>query len=150
MENLFTFIKNIDSFALCLGILLGLFLLFLLMFCKIILRFIFKGQRKSNGINVSSEGGNIFISANAIADLVRSLETSYPELNFLKIMLLKGVHGKFVLDLQVSFKMKEKGLSEIITALQSNIKDELKKVFGIESINKINIKVKKTEMNSQG
>ncbi len=139
-------LKNIDAYSLNLGILLGCSLLAIIMIFKVILFLIFRRKKKSVGIDVQAENGNIFISSNAISDLIKALEPNYSELTFLKIVLLQKKKNQCALNIQISFQMHEKGLSEIIIMLQSDILKELKRVFNIETITQINIKVKKTEV----
>ena len=120
------------------GAAVSVLVLILLFFLILLLR----SQAKCKGVLLSSSGGSLYISASAIADLVKSAEKDFPELQILKTVLTekKDFH---TLELRVNFPPEEgtSPLPVIADSLREKIFAKLKDTFGIESVREINIEV---------
>ena len=62
------------------------------------------------GVTLEREDGNIFISRNAIFTAVCRLESSFPELEILKVNMQRKGHGELALIITVMFAEKDRNL----------------------------------------
>jgi len=122
------------------GVAFALLLLILLMAAKIVIRLFF-ASGKSAGINISGESGSVFISANAVYELIRALEPGFQFLNFRRVTLLDRKKGH-ALDIEVVFSVEGGAFMGHIDKLKAMIKESLKDTFGVESVSEINVRVR--------
>jgi hypothetical protein len=125
------------------GISVALGIILIILVLKIIYLLFLSYPRRAAGITVKEADGDIFITANAVIDLIKAFSESFPDVNVEKISLLEKKSG-FVAALQVSFNSSKVTLPEIKSALKDKIYSGVKDTFGIESIDEIRIKIVKT------
>ncbi len=125
-----------------LGVFAGLVIVFVLFLLIGVLYLIVRNSRKVHGITLAAPHGSLFIAASAIADLVRSLESEFPELRILKIFL---VSEKKLPVLRVKLVYAPGGHSMMTLAddFQTRTLEILKDSFGIENIQRIDLIVPK-------
>ena len=142
LKSFLHFFSGAEGTAFQYGYLTGAAVSILVLILLFLLFFLLRSQSKCKGVLLSSAGGSLYISASAIADLVKSAERDFPELQILKTVLTekKDFH---TLELRVNFPPEEgtNPLPAIADALREKIFAKLKDTFGIESIKEINIEV---------
>ena len=107
----------------------------------VLLYFLCRTKVRSKGILLAVQNGTLFISASAIADLVREVEKNFSCLKILKCTLLEKKKN-YALELKINFPKEDSfSLPAAAESLQMQIMDALKNSFGIESIREINIEV---------
>ena len=92
--------------------LLGMFctmvILFIICFIAIVIWLIIRKNRSVSGISIPSEHGSLFISATAISDLLYSLDDSFPQLEIVRIKLIRDGN-----ELAIQVKVYYSAASEI-------------------------------------
>jgi len=101
-------------------------------------------KKKCLGIKISDDSGDLFISSTAITDLVKSLKSIFPTIEVAKLDL-RPTKEAYEMNLQVTYDLRGESLSEQVIKLRQQILADVEKVFGITSITKINISLKKTK-----
>jgi hypothetical protein len=101
-------------------------------------------KKKCLGIKISDDSGDLFISSTAITDLVKSLKSIFPTIEVSKLDL-RPTKEAYEMNLQVTYDLRGESLSEQVIKLRQQILADVEKVFGITSITKINISLKKTK-----
>lgn len=114
-------------------------LLLVVLLC-IIVKLIFRKPAVS-GVTLPRDDGDIFISRNAIVDLIFRLESDYSHFEFLKAVLKRNRKG---LALSVVLNFDESGSSSFpvcAEALKQRIFADLKNILGIEEIASVEIRL---------
>lgn len=110
-----------------------------------ILHYFFRYPRKLSGISIPGTDGEIFISAGAITDLVKSTEDDFQFVTISKVQLLdKKIHH--AVDLHIDFDIEGGRLPLISSELQLRVLSNLKDTFGIDSIKEVNIRIRKVTL----
>ncbi|MBP5183236.1 MAG: hypothetical protein J6331_09450 [Lentisphaeria bacterium] len=142
LKSFLNFFSGAEGTAFQYGYLTGAAVSILILILIFLLVLLFRARKKCQGVLLSAAGGSLYISASAIADLVKSAEKDFQELQILKTVLTekKEFH---TLELRVNFPPEEgtKPLPVIAEALREKIFLKLKDTFGIESVKEINIEV---------
>lgn len=109
--------------------------LLLLLLIKVLFTFIFR-TRRCSGIMIKEQGGGTFVSKNAVATLISSLEKEFKFITISKQMLYS--RGKVqTLKLHVDFNADGGGLPPQASELRARIRELLKQTFGIDSVKDI-------------
>ncbi len=120
------------------GVIFVLAIIVLVILIKIIYMLFFRYPRRAQGVGVEGAHGKIFVSTQAILDLVQSIlrkEYPYIKVNKLKLMDRKS---RFTLVLDMDFDPDRTSLPLIEAELGQRILTQINKTFGIESIKEIN------------
>ena len=148
MKNFLDFVFNSDNqplfdfkcgYITATALILGLSILFL------VLRFIYRYPRRMRGIEIKGPRGLIFITSDAISDLVKSIGEEYEIVEISKVHLLEGRTFSFI-ELQVI--LDNDGESSFLTLaedIQNNILKTLSDRFGIDTVREVKLNLKKIE-----
>ncbi len=109
---------------------------------RIIFLFYVSRLNLCKGISIKGANGKIFISASAVADLVRLSSSSFNEIRIEKIALIND-KDFLSIDLQISIMNGKDPLTMILESLQAKILETLSDRLGVNSVKSVNIKVKK-------
>ncbi len=143
---LFSF-DQIDLYNFKIGFIVGgVFIIISAVIAKIVAFILFRVAKQAAGISVNTENGILFISSNAISDLIKTLEKDFKTIKIQKVALYQIGSNDFSLNLEITFNAAGEGLVDISSVLQNRILNDLKAVFGITEILKIHIKVKKATL----
>lgn len=119
------------------GVLVALVTILFLMLLRIIIGIIFSSSR-CRSITIVSPDGDMEIAADAISDLVKSLQPEFPNIVFDKLKMFQ--YGKKqVIQLQVSFNTANGGMPGQFDTLKGRVRDVLRETFGIVSIRKVSV-----------
>ena len=130
-------------------VLLGMFwtlaILFVICLIGVIFWLIIRKNRSISGISLQASHGSLFISSNAISDLLYSLDDSFPQLEITRVRLIRDGNA-----LAVQVKVYFSALSEIpmirlTEEFQAKALELLKNSFGIENISRIDLIVPKSK-----
>ena len=125
-----------------LALLLAALVFFLLFLLCIVLKLIFR-KPAVPGVTLEREDGNIFISRNAIFTAVCRLESSFPELEILKVNMQRKGHGELALIITVMFAEKDRSFDALAGAFKQKVFVMLNKSFGIDSVKSVAINLAK-------
>lgn len=121
------------------GVLLALVLLVVI---KLMWMLLFGDSSRSAGVTIRGEVGNLFISAQAIADLVRVICQDYPRLDLTKVILRDDGKAGLRLELNLNTECHGGSLPELSTEVQRRILAELNERFGIDLVRRVDMRVK--------
>ena len=130
-------------------VLLGMFwtlaILFVICLIGVVFWLIIRKNRSISGISLQASHGSLFISSNAISDLLYSLDDSFPQLEITRVRLIRDGNA-----LAVQVKVYFSALSEIpmirlTEEFQAKALELLKNSFGIENISRIDLIVPKSK-----
>jgi len=127
-----------------LGYLSGvLAVLVLLVVLKLLQILLFGDRSRSAGVIIRGEFGSLFISAQAIADLVRGICQDYPRLDLGKVILRDdGKHG-LRLELNLDAESPDGNFPELTQEVQRRIMTELNERFGINAVRRVDVKLRR-------
>lgn len=127
-----------------LGMLSTLALLLLLVLLLILFWLIARRNRSVSGITLEAPHGSVFIAASAISDLLYSLDDHFPDLEILRIRLIRD--GKeLAVQVKVFYAAGGQSMQALAEAFQLKALELLKNSFGIENISKIDLIVPKSK-----
>ena len=130
-------------------VMLGMFwtlaILFVICLIGVVFWLIIRKNRSISGISLQASHGSLFISSNAISDLLYSLDDSFPQLEITRVRLIRDGNA-----LAVQVKVYFSALSEIpmirlTEEFQAKALELLKNSFGIENISRIDLIVPKSK-----
>jgi len=116
--------------------------LVLLVLIKIVLYFLCGRNKKVSEIRIPGEGGSLFISTNAVSDMVKFVGAKFDYIDIVKVSLREGKYG-FVMDINVSYDMHGERFPELTAELKTAIRENLDGRLGIDCIKDIDIHGKK-------
>ena len=120
-------------------IIFGLLILFL------ILRFTYRYPRRMRGIGIKGPRGSIFITSEAISDLVKSIGEDFEIVEISKVHLLEGRTFSFI-ELQVILENdRESSFLTLAEEIQNSILKSLNDRFGIDTVKEVKLNLKKIE-----
>jgi len=136
-------LKGVEYFSFQVGYAaaLGLVLLLLLLLLAVYVIF-FRYPKRAPGVFINAPLGSVFISAHAISDLVKSLESEFKDIEISKVLLLDCKHFKRI-EIQVDYGFGGQSMTEIAPSLQARTVDSLREVFGIEGIRDVAVRVRR-------
>lgn len=160
-ERILTFLLQTEDFSIfsfqC-GYLLGVFASVLILLLLSLLGVLLKLPSKAPGVTIETENGSLFIAANAIKDLVRSVGEDFPCFQVLRVGLFqkrKELFLRLELNGASGREEQEEGalpaapakdnacLLDESRAMQEAILQTLLARFGVDSIRKIYIHLKR-------
>ena len=130
-------------------VLLGMFwtmvLLFIICLIGVILWLIIRKSRSVSGISLPTSHGSLFISSTAIADLLYSLDDSFPQLEITRVRLIRDGNA-LAIQVKVYFSAaSEISMIRLTEDFQTKALELLKKSFGIENISRVDMIVPKSK-----
>ncbi len=118
------------------GYLTGLVVALLVILLLLVLRVLFwllLRPRRCKGIEIKEVNGNVFIAAEAVSDLIVSLQSEFPDMVFKKIRLFrKGKRQRAVI--YVSFSTRNSGMTEQRLKLKERIIEVMGSILGVSSL----------------
>jgi len=109
------------------------------------LRYIYRYPRRSRGVEIKGPKGSIFITSNAISDLVKSIGDEYDLIEISKVSLFEDKYVSY-LELQVNIENdKESSFITLSDDIQNNIITTLKERFGIDNVKEVKLNLRKIE-----
>ncbi len=126
------------------GVLVALVVVLLLMLIRSLLKFIFR-EKRCRSIVIREKDGDLLISADAIYDVIKSIQPEFRYIHFNKIQLYRRKKAYRVL-LHINFNTQGGGMPRQREELKRRIKDLLSEVFGIDSIRKVSMRCGKTDI----
>jgi len=117
------------------GVALALILFFILLriFIGLVL-----APRRCRHITISNQDGDLEIAAEAITDLVKSLQPEFPHITFEKLKLYHSGSRQTV-ELLVAFNTAGGGMTQQFDGLKNRVREVLQDTFGINSIRKVSV-----------
>jgi len=98
--------------------------------------------RKASGLFVESEKGRLYISRQAIADLVKSKEIEVPGLTVYSTYLLRK-RKNYTVKVVAELNDKDGIFPELVMSLQKKVLTSLNENLGVDSIKKVDIELKR-------
>jgi hypothetical protein len=148
MKNFLDFVLSSDNQSLLdfkYGYITATVLIFGLSVMFLLLRFIYRYPRRMRGIEIKGARGSIFITSNAISDLVKSIGEEYEIVRISKVHLVEDRISSFI-ELQVTLDNdRESSFITLSEDIQNNILKTLNDRFGIDSIKKVKLNLKMIE-----
>ena len=124
------------------ALLLAAAVFFLLFVLCLILKLLFR-KPAIPGITLEREDGNIFISRNAVFTAVSRLEYEFPELEILKVTMVRNRRRELGLNITVLFDERDNSFDAVAGALKQRTFTMLNKSFGIDSVKSVAINLAK-------
>jgi len=137
--------KHIDLFSFQAGYVAGV-AVFVVLAIVIALAYwlVFRYPRRSAGVSIRGPLGSIFISAHAISDLVKSLESEFKDIEIAKVLLLDCKKFNRI-EIQINYELGGQAMTDIAPALQSRTVESLKDVFGVDCIRDVSVRIRRAE-----
>lgn len=127
-----------------LGMFCALAILVVLLVLAVLCWLIFRKSRNVSGITVNTEHGTLFIAASAISDLVYSLDDRFPDLEIIRVQLIRD--GKeLAIQIKVFYAANGQSMLALTESFQQKASELLKSAFGIENISRIDLIVPKSK-----
>lgn len=126
------------------GVLVSLVTVLLLLVLRTLLKFIFR-EKRCRSIVIREKDGDLLISADAIYDVIKSIQPEFRYIHFNKIQLYRRKSAYRVL-LHINFNTQGGGMPRQREELKKRIKTLLNEVFGINSIKKVSMRCGKTDI----
>ena len=123
------------------GALIALIFVLLLGLLFLVLRY----PRKASGVTLFTSHGCLVISAAAITDLVRSLESEFNDIEISKVYLYHEKKKNLRLFISVIYASDGDSMQAIAESFQNRILEALKHSFGIENIRNIELHVRRSK-----
>lgn len=106
---------------------------------KVLFSLFSRYPKRALGINIKGDNGDIFISSNAIINMIRKMEPDFKFIKINKLQLMDYKNSQKLL-LKICYDTDGGHLPSLIADYQSMILDKLNSVFGINSITEINFR----------
>lgn len=148
MKKILDFILSSDNQSLldfkC-GYITATALIFGLSIIFLLIRFIYRYPRRMRGIEIKGPRGSIFITSDAISDLVKSIGEEYEIVEISKVHLMENRTFLFI-ELQVMLENdRESSFLTLAEDIQNNILKALNDRFGIDNVKEVKLVLKKIE-----
>lgn len=101
-----------------------------------------RNGRRVPGISLQTDHGSLFIASAAVADLIRSLESGFPDLKITKVRLL-SIKKELCIQVKVLYAPGGQSMLTLTDDFQKRALTLLKDSFGIENIRRIDLVVPK-------
>ena len=128
-----------------LGMFAAMMILFIICIAAVITWLILRKNRSVSVISIPAEHGSLFISASAISDLLYSLDDSFPQLEIVRIKLIRDSNALAVQVKVYYSATSEISMLQLTEGFQSKALELLKHAFGIENISRVDIVVPKSK-----
>ncbi|MFA6293908.1 MAG: hypothetical protein WC637_19120 [Victivallales bacterium] len=148
MKKILDFVLSSDSQSLldfkC-GYITATVLIFGLSILFLAFRFFHRYPRRMRGIEIKGPRGSIFITSDAISDLVKSIGEEYEIVEISKVLLLEGRTFSFIEIQVVLDNDRESSFLTLAEDIQNNILKTLNDRFGIDTVREVKLDLKKIE-----
>lgn len=130
-------------------VLLGMFwtmvILFIICLIGMVIWLIIRKNRSVSGVSLPTSHGSLFISSTAIADLLYSLDDSFPQLEITRVRLIRDGNALAV-QVKIYFSaLSEISMIQLAEGFQTKALELLKNSFGIENISRVDLIVPKSK-----
>lgn len=126
------------------GLTVALAVIAALLLLRIVIAWIFR-ERRCKGIEVKEADGDLFVSSDAVGEVINSLQKEFEFIHIDKLYLYtRGRRHKVLLH--VTFNTDGGGMPEQFARLKQRIKGAMEDVFGITSISKISVHCRKVSI----
>jgi hypothetical protein len=138
LDSLFT-AKEVDLQNFKRGFIAGVAVFFILaVMVRILLLYLFRGDKRSNGIKIIGEGGGIIIAPGAVSDLVKGIGNGIKHMEVSKVKLFNSGESLY-LNVYVVMEGNDTNFSGVSNSFQKQIIEALKDRFGIECVKNVNV-----------
>jgi len=128
-----------------LGMFSAMVILFIICIVAVVIWLIVRKNRSVSGISITAEHGSLFISASAISDLLYSLDDSFPQLEIVRIKLIRDSNALAVQVKVYYSASSELSMLQLTEGFQTKALELLKHAFGIENISRVDLIVPKSK-----
>lgn len=143
--KLFPALNAESGYYFLLGMFCAMVILFIICIAAVIIWLIIRKNRSVSGISIPAEHGSLFISADAISDLLYSLDDSFPQLEIVRIKLIRDDNALAVQVKVYYAASSEMSMLQLTDNFQSKALELLKHAFGIENISRVDLVVPKSK-----
>ena len=144
--KLFPSLNAETGYYFLLGMFCAMVILFIICIIAIIFWFIARKSRSVSGISIPTEHGSLFISAGAVSDLLYSLDDSFPQLEIVRIKLIRDSNALAVQVKVYYSAASEMSMLQLAEGFQTKALELLKHAFGIENISRVDLIVPKSKI----
>ena len=146
LSKLFPVLTPESSYYFLLGAFWTMVLLLAICLFAVIIWLIIRKNRSVSGISLPTAHGNLFISATAISDLLYSLDDSFPQLEIIRVRLIRDGSNALAVQVKVFYAAaSDTSMLALAEGFQTQALDLLKKSFGIENISRVDLIVPKSK-----
>ena len=146
MDRILDYVENVETYfashSFSSGYFSGVAFFIVSLLVVILLLFMLRSRRVSS-LRLTTPKGVIVISASAVSDLIKSLESEFANLSIHRVQILKR-HSRLSLDVTLDFANGEQSLPETVLKLQTDSLSSLEKTFGVTNISSVSVKVRRT------
>ena len=135
-ENIYIFLQ---------GMFWALVLMAILFVLVMIVWLIGRRTRSVAGITLAAPHGTLFIAATAISDLIYSLDESFPDLEIIRVNLVRS-GSEIVIRVKVFYAAGGQSMLALTENFQNKALELLKNAFGIDNISHIDLIVPKSKI----
>ena len=144
ISSFFPSISLDTVYVFLMGMLWALILLVVLMVLAGLFWLLLRRSRSVSGITLNTEHGTLFIAASAISDLIYSMDDRFPDLEILRVRLIRD--GKnLAVQVKVYYAANGQSMLALAEEFQAQAAELLKTAFGIENISRIDLIVPKSK-----
>ena len=143
--KLFPTLNAESGYYFLLGMFAAMMILFIICIAAVITWLILRKNRSVSGISIPAEHGSLFISASAISDLLYSLDDSFPQIEIVRIKLIRDSNALAVQVKVYYAASSEISMLQLAEGFQTKALDLLKHAFGIENISRVDLIVPKSK-----
>ena len=143
--KLFPTLNAESGYYFLLGMFAAMMILFIICIAAVIMWLILRKNRSVSGISIPAEHGSLFISASAISDLLYSLDDSFPQIEIVRIKLIRDSNALAVQVKVYYAASSEISMLQLAEGFQTKALELLKHAFGIENISRVDLIVPKSK-----
>ena len=143
--KLFPSLNAESGYYFLLGMFCAMVILFIICVIAFVIWLVIRKNYSVSGITIPSEHGSLFISATAISDLLYSLDDSFPQLEIVRINLIRDGNALAVRVKVYYSAASEISMLRLTEEFQTKALELLKKSFGIENISRVDLIVPKSK-----
>ena len=143
--KLFPTLNAESGYYFLLGMFAAMMILFIICIAAVITWLILRKNRSVSGISIPAEHGSLFISASAISDLLYSLDDSFPQIEIVRIKLIRDSNALAVQVKVYYAASSEISMLQLAEGFQTKALELLKHAFGIENISRVDLIVPKSK-----
>ena len=144
--KLFPVLNAESGYYFLLGMFSAMMILFIICIAAVVMWIIIRKNRSVSGISIPAEHGSLFISASAISDLLYSLDDSFPQLEIVRIKLIRDGNS-LAIQVKVYYAASsEISMLQLAEGFQTRAFELLKHAFGIENISRVDLIVPKSKI----
>jgi len=144
--KLFPTLNAESGYYFFLGMFAAMMILFIICIIAVIIWLILRTNRSVSGIPIAAEHGSLFISASAISDLLYSLDDSFPQIEIVRIKLIRDSNALAVQVKVFYVASSEVSMLQLAESFQTKALELLKHAFGIENISRVDLIVPKSKI----